>query len=257
MLYPFTDNYIDSTAISSQDKAEYNQMIRDKIAGKEVHPNSEHQIKTCELLQDIEDEYPREQDTAVFTLLHMMLQAQEESLRQQHRHTILTPGERLEVSLFKGGISVLIDRYLVRKELTKEELIFYLGMGFFLQLADDLQDIGSDSEQGYQTLLTLDLSTKKEEEAVNKLIHFIHNIMEAYHAENDTFKDFVRSNCYQLIFTSLAGSKKFFSVEYAGQIEKYLPVTYDFLEEWRSSFIINKDEKTQAQYMQLLDHIIF
>lgn len=187
----------------------------------------------------------------------MMLSAQEDSIRQQHTHTPLTDEERLNVSLFKGGISVLIDRFLVQKKLTREELIFYLGMGFYLQLADDLQDIRTDSDQGYQTLLTIDLSPLQEEKSVNKLIHFIHRIMEAYHAENDTFKNFVLSNCFQLIFTSLGGSKEFFTDHYAARIERYLPVTYSFLQEWRGSLVINQEPKTQEQYMNLLDRMIF
>lgn len=257
MLYPFTDNYIDNNEYSASDKVEYNQLIRDKIAGKEVHPRTDHQQKTCDLLQAIETEYPRENDSTVFTLLHMMLDAQEESIRQQQKGSLLTTEERLNISLYKGGISVLIDRFLVGKELTEEELIFYLGMGFFLQLADDLQDIKSDSELGYQTLLTVSLSYEEEEKAVNKIIHFILHIMEAYHAENNIFKNFVLSNCCQLIFTSIGGSKEFFSKEYINRIEKYLPVTYAFLEASKKNILINQDVKVQQQYINLMDHIIF
>jgi hypothetical protein len=253
MLYPFTDNYIDNKNYSAQEKLEYNQIIRDKIQGKEVHPKSMHQRKTCELLQAIEAEYPRDIDTTVFTLLLMMLEAQEDSIRQQNKGLPLTVEESLDISLYKGGISVLIDRFLVKKELTEDELIFYLGLGFFLQLADDLQDIEEDSLQGYQTIFTLDLHPEQEEKIVNKMIHFVYQIMRTYQSENDIFKNFILANCYQLINTSMAGSKKFFSKDYLDKSEKYLPVTYPFLDNFQKNLNANKDLKIQDKYMKLLD----
>lgn len=256
MLYPFTDNYIDSDDFTSEEKEEYNRIIRDTIAGADVHPKSAYQQKTYELLKDIESEYPREKDTAIYTLLNMMLNAQEDSIRQQHKGTPLTAEERLDISLYKGGISVLIDRYLVGRELTENEIVFYLGMGFFLQLADDLQDIKTDSRQGYQTLLTLNLFFEQEEKIVNKMLSFIHHIMTAYHAENDTFKNFILSNCYLLVFTSIGESREFFSQQYLDRAEKHLPVTYAFLEDRQKNLISNQDKKMQEQYINLLDHFI-
>jgi hypothetical protein len=148
-----------------------------------------------------------------------MLEAQEDSIRQQNKGSILTEEERLDISLYKGGVSVLIDRYLVNKPLTDEEMNFYLGLGFFLQLADDLQDIKTDGEQNWQTLLTLDRNPLQKEKSINKLLHFIHNIMNSYQAENNRFKDFVLGNCYQLIYTSVIGSKEYFTEEYLNKIE--------------------------------------
>ena len=268
MLYPFTDNYIDSINYSDKEKTEYNKIIRDKIEGKEVHPKSMHQRKTCELLQAIESEYPRDNDSTVFTLLLMMLEAQENSIRQQYKMNWqanslvmkkdlpLTAGERLDISLYKGGISVLIDRFFVQKEITEDEWIFYLGLGFFLQLADDLQDIKNDSMQGNQTIFTVDLHHGQEKKIVNKMLHFVHHIMDAYQAENDIFKNFILSNCYQLIYSSAIGSKEFFSKDYLDELEKYLPVTYPFLENTKKNLIENKDTKIQDRYMKILDDII-
>ncbi|MHB8129841.1 MAG: hypothetical protein ACYDEX_12660 [Mobilitalea sp.] len=256
MLYPFTDNYIDSTKYSAKEKLAYNQIIRDKIEGKEVHPISIHQRKTCNLLQAIESEYPRDIDSTIYELLLMMLEAQEDSIRQQNKGILLTADERLDISLYKGGISVLIDRFFVKKELTKEDYIFYLGMGFFLQLADDLQDIKEDSMQGHQTIFTIDLHCEQEEMIVNKMLHFIHQIMADYQADNDIFKNFVLTNCYQLIFTSAVGSKEFFSPKYLGQLEKHLPITYPYLENMRSGKFENKDIKIQDKYMKMLDEIL-
>jgi len=256
MLYPFTDNYIDNPQCSDRDKIQYNQIIRDKIAGKEVHPESMHQQKTCELLSAIESEYPRDSDSTIFTLLSLMLEAQEDSLRQQTKGASLSLSERLDISLYKGGISVLIDRFFVKKEITEDDLDFYLGFGFFLQLADDLQDIREDSRAGHQTIMTIDVRSGYEEKTANKMLHFVHQILEAYQPENDIFKNFVLNNCYQLICFAIVGSREFFSQEYLENLEKYLPVTYPFLGKMSRKQNNNKDFKIQDKYMRIMDEMI-
>lgn len=256
MLYPFTDNYIDSKSHTTQEKAEYNDIIRAQIEGRKVVTKTVHQKKTCDLLRAIESEYPRDEDNSAYLLLLMMLEAQENSIRQQHRKTLLTPEERLDISLYKGGISVLIDRFFVRKGLNDEELILYLGFGFFLQLADDLQDIKIDSEQGYQTILTVDLSPVQEERIVNRMLNFVHNTLGVFRAENNLFKNFVLDNCYQLILTSVVRSREFFSPQYLQQIEQYLPVKMNYLEQVREGFFVPKHSKLHKRYLKILDQVI-
>ncbi len=256
MLYPFTDNYIDSMKPSSDEKKEYNRLIRDKLMGREVHPACDHHKKTCDLLQAIATDYPREKDDRIYTLLLMMLEAQEESLRQQNQTIILSEEERLDISLFKGGVSVLVDRFLINKELTPADLHFYMGFGFYLQLADDLQDIKEDSRKGHQTLFTVDLSKEREEKLVNKLLHFLNGIMNTYSAENDTFKNFVLESSNQLIYTSLCGSKEFFSREYQDRIEKYLPITLSYLEATKANSLDRQNDKVQDNYIKILDLLI-
>lgn len=256
MLYPYTDNYIDSSHISEKEKQQYNQMIKDKLEGKKVNPVTIHHQKTCELLQMIEDRYPREEKPSIFLLLLMMLEAQEYSLSQQKLQTQLTVEERLKISLYKGGTSVFIDRYFVDREITKDDLIFYLSFGFFLQLADDLQDIKSDSTYGNQTLFTVDFHYDQEEKLVNKLFHFLHRIINNYPMDHNNYKEFMLTNCCQLIFSSIAGSKEFFSKEYLNQLERYLPVTYPFMENMQINRFEHIDLLTEDKYMQVLDIMI-
>lgn len=256
MLYPFTDNYIDSRNCSDLEKKEYNRMIRDKLNGKMIHPANEYQLKTSELLQFIEKEYPRDKDNTVFQLLLMMLDAQENSIRQQHNSMNLSTEERMDISIYKGGISVLMDRFFVHKDITEEDLLFYLKFGFFLQLADDLQDIKEDSIHGNKTLFTIDLSFENEENLVNKMLHYVHQIFETFHVENIIFKNFILRNCYLLIYTSVTGSKEFFSNDYLGSIERYLPVSFNFLDHLLSNRLENQNINVQDHYMMLLDELL-
>lgn len=256
MLYPVTDNFIDSKMNSPKDKQEYNQIIRDKIEGKEVHPKSPHQLKTCELLQAIETQYPRISKPEIYQLLLMMLEAQEISISQQNKDLSLTLDNRLDISIYKGGISVLIDRYFVDLEITEEDFIFYLTFGFFLQLADDLQDIKEDSLLGNQTIFTLELHSAEAEKIVNKMLHLVHHLFSTYQAPNDDYKYFILTNCYLLMYTSVIGSKEFFSNEYLKNIEKYLPTSFPFLENLLNNRIENKDRKLQNKYIHILDEML-
>ncbi|MGF7142163.1 hypothetical protein HNQ56_000573 [Anaerotaenia torta] len=282
MLYPFTDNYIDSSQRSPEEKLEYNQLIRDTILGNTVRPKNPHHHKTCELLRAIISQYPREADDRIYTLLLMMLEAQEDSLRQQSPTAKLTGEQRLDISLFKGGVSVLIDRFLVNKELTQADCNFYLGFGFFLQLADDLQDIGEDSGKGYQTLFTLDTSAQQTERLVNKLLNYLHTIMASYCGQNNsmpasghgigtvqqeapslppaqinnTFIDFILTSSKLLILTSLFGSREFFSADYLNRMERYLPVSVSFLEMAKANSPELQDPASQENYIRMLELLI-
>lgn len=256
MLYPFTDNYIDSPNYTSKEKQEYNQLIRDKILGKKVSPKSSHQKKTCRLLSHIEDMYPRNLDSSVFTLLDIMLEAQEESLFQQKSDLFLSYEKRLDISIYKGGVSVLLDRFFVDKPITREDYLFYLAFGFFLQLADDLQDISEDTTSRNQTLFTLGETPEDKEKTVNKLLHFLSSIMKTYHTANDTFKDFIFENCCQLIFSSVTGSKAFFTETYVKQMEENLPVSLSFMEDLKKTPFDAGDIKNQKKYLKILDVMI-
>jgi hypothetical protein len=256
MLYPFTDNYIDNNSLSATDKIAFNRMIRDKIESRMVSPRSEHQKKTCRLLQYIGDLYPVNHDTPVSQLLLMMLDAQETSIRQQNRELPLTFQECLDISVYKGGISVLLDRVFVHKECTHEDIIFYLDFGFFLQLVDDLQDIREDSDLGASSIFTIDLRNSHEELTVNKLLHFLHKIMEGYTSENERLKQFLLMNSYLLIYSSVIRSKEFFSKEYLTELEQYLPVTCTYWDSLHQNRIETMDYDIQAKYIHMLDELI-
>lgn len=255
MLYPFTDNYIDNTGLSASEKEAYNNMIRDKILGKAVNPESSHQIKTCKLLDYIESEYNRSLDTCIYSLLLMMLEAQELSMSKQKRRD-LTEKDILHISIYKGGLSVLIDRFLINKELTGEDIFFYLSFGFFLQLADDLLDIKEDIKAGSQTVFTYHASCNQTEQMVNKLFHYVHNLFHSYSALNEDFKNFVLSNCYFLILYGVSENSEFLSPSFQNKLEQYFPVRFSCLTNVNKKLMQYKESNIQNNYKKLLDEIL-
>ena len=140
--------------------------------------------------------------------------------------------------------------------MTREDYLFYLGFGFFLQLADDLQDIGEDFKRGGQTLFTLSLQEDALEKLVNKLLHFVHNLCSSFCPENTAFLQFVRNSSYQLIAMSLNRSREYFSADYIRQMETSFPVSFACLEQGRQGPFGNLDSTDQKKYQRVIDALL-
>lgn len=93
------------------------------------------------------------------------------SLRQQgHR---LDDESLLQISVEKGGTSVLTDAYLVRGGLAPDDADFAFGYGVLLQLMDDLQDFPQDLKHDHATLVTRQAALGSVESVVRRLRSFV------------------------------------------------------------------------------------
>lgn len=244
MLYPYTDNYIDSPDCSPSDQKTFHVFIERKLKGEAVIPSNQAQRQTGELLDAIEAFYPRGKHSDIYDGLLMMLEAQDQSLTQSQ--SALSEEEILDISVYKGGVSVLLDRFLVEKELTEEEIRFYLAYGLFLQFADDLQDITSDEAAGSRTVLNLHADSDAKEKTVNKILHFLHIIIttwlpsprtvrantqpaSAAADSDDRFTAFLLHQCYLLILASVWRSREHFTAAYLEKTEHAMPVSFRYL----------------------------
>ena len=231
MLYPVTDNYIDG-GFSDNEKRSFNKMIHDKLCGLPVSPPTARERQTCALLDCIESVYPRNEQNEIYLLLSLMLEAQQGSLVQQNKRNMLTEEKLIAISLYKGGVSVLIDRYIADARINDRELRFYLGYGFILQLADDLQDISVDLREGNQTLFTLGSGSKTPEKVVNQLLHFTDRLFSEHELPNEEFQIFMRQSTVYLILMSANMSREHFSESYLKTLEQHCPVSFSFLERY-------------------------
>ncbi len=255
MLYPFTDNYIDGT-VSVQEKQQYNIMIRNQIKQNPIKTTTLHEKKTCQLLDMIEAEFPVADDTSMEMLLEMMLDAQVDSLKQQSSEYALSYEDRLDISICKGGLSVFIDRLLIKHPIAAEDLDFYLGFGLYLQLADDLQDIEEDYTNGSQTIFTCNLQQEAVEKTINQLLQFVTNLVNHFSFTSKELQEFVLYASQQLIFTSVVRSRKYVSEAFLCKIEQYLPVTMQYYEESRSHMQNQQSQKNEKRIFQMLDELI-
>ena len=245
MLYPYTDNYIDNPDIPQEKKEKYNQMIADCIKEKSIFAKEPHFQKTCDLLNFVTHFYEKEERIDIQNGLLFMLDAQKKSLSQTHKsgQALLTKDEIFKISSYKGGISVLIDRFYVPKTLSPQDFVFYLSYGFFLQLADDLQDITEDRNTGRQTLFTygsfegydMDAQKTHNEKILNQLFHYLHSIMAEYPMSNPELKSFIERNCHLLLLYSAFMTPENFHDAYLEQFVPFLPLSLAFILEQRKA----------------------
>eukprot|EP01087_Luapelamoeba_hula_P016772 TRINITY_DN5184_c0_g2_i1.p1 TRINITY_DN5184_c0_g2~~TRINITY_DN5184_c0_g2_i1.p1 ORF type:complete len:703 (-),score=121.93 TRINITY_DN5184_c0_g2_i1:156-2264(-) len=154
LLYPYTDNYLDDDSISGADKKIFQDLFTRRLAGENVEARSEAEQKIWNCVTLIENRFNRKEFPNAFNSLIAINEAQTKSLQQ---HSKNVPPEELimEISMEKGGTSVLADGYLVNGDMTEEEALFAFGLGVALQLVDDLQDTSRDIAVHQHTLFTL------------------------------------------------------------------------------------------------------
>lgn len=259
MLYPYTDNFLDDPQRSMEEKKHYNLFIRQKISGQPIAAVSVHEEKTSLLLDAIADAYPAKTSQDGFDAgadirqgLLLMLEAQELSQRQCASPE-LAKEDILDISIYKGGLSVLIDRYFIDLPLTEEDVLFYFGFGFLLQLCDDLQDIGQDKETGSRTLLSICDTFPDTEAAVNRIFSYTAALFKHCPGKNSAFRTFLLQNCYELILSSAIGSAAWFDPSYQKKLESFLPVSLTFMEEQKSRIPAAFPVSGQEQVMEMLD----
>lgn len=154
LLYPHTDNYLDDPAISGAAKREFNGRLKARLEGRSVEPGNPAEKAVFDLVAVIEGEYERTSHPRVFESLAEIHRAQVESLG------LLRPGgsafeaDVLGISLDKGGTSVLADAFLVAGSLDPARVEFAYGLGAFLQLMDDLEDVFEDLKAGRMTVFS-------------------------------------------------------------------------------------------------------
>lgn len=252
LLYPYTDNYIDEKRHTRQQKEAYNNMIYDVLHDMPVMPKERLEEKTCKLLHRLVDSYVGEKKKEIQSLLLWMLEAQNNSIHQQteewkkENQPKLTREEILQISVYKGSLSVLIDYFFTTMELKEEEICFYMKFGFFLQLADDLQDRKEDQKNGSQTLMVFCEKQEELEKVVNRLLHYVHLIFEEFTPINDSLKVFMMEHCYSLVIGAAIADREDFSEKYLAQLERFFPVHMEYMQKQRK--IPPKKEKQFQQF---------
>lgn len=251
MLYPYTDNYIDAPCRSREELLHYTKLVRDKIMGKSCNPVTEHDKKTVELLSLLEKSHSRSDD--LYKGLLLLLEAQRDSQKQSDREQPLTADGVLTVTLLKGGISVLLDRYFIGLPLTEKDYEFYYGFGFLLQLCDDLQDIACDRKSGCRTVFSMSSSKEETIQNVNRLIHFMKRLLDSCVCVREELREFLIRNCLLLILISAAGSREYMTEEWLAWLEGRLPVSVDYLQELKRSFTQGDLKKNKKDMMRMVD----
>lgn len=234
MLYPYTDNYLDSIEVNKDKKIEFNNRFTNRLEGKRIIANGYHEEQVYDLVKLIEDEFDREKYPEVYRSLNLIHNAQINSLRQQEYNSIPYEKDILGISIEKGGASVIADGNLIRGEMTKSEEMFSWGYGFLLQLGDDLQDIKDDLKNNHITIMSQIAGKYYLDEVVNKLINLTIKVVddaECFVCKNaNELKELIKNNCIYMILFAIVDNKEYFTQEYLDSVKNYLPFTIEFCE---------------------------
>lgn len=262
MLYPYTDNYLDDPALSNSQKLAFSQRFNQRLEGDAVRPENAHEARIFDLVGLIEAEYDRRLYPQVFHSLLAIQRAQTRSL------ALLQPGaapytlDVLGISLEKGGTSTLADGYLAAGNLTPLQAEFAFGLGAFLQLGDDLEDVLEDRRAGIQTVFSQVAGRWPLDILTNRTMHFglrIFDLLDDLGA-SPVLCQFVRQCTFQPFVTAVHRARKLYTRPYLRQIEQRSAFCYRHIEKqgrWLhhqqkglfaalEGFLLNEDEHNGA-----------
>jgi hypothetical protein len=234
MLYPYTDNFLDNPEVNSEEKIKFNKRLSKVLNGEKLTPTNFIEEKVFSLVGQIESQYCRDRFPEVFDSLRLIQEAQTESIKQD-KDELLTYDKILPISFFKGGTSVLADAFLVKGNLNIKEMHFAFSYGSFLQLLDDLQDVGVDKKHNHQTLFSIRNNNELIDDEVRSLISFIFKANTT--DESDTqimslMKEVINSCTLVMVMDAAGRNPRLISSRLYKELESYSKVRLSFYKEF-------------------------
>jgi len=233
LLYPYSDNYLDSEDVSAEAKLRFSERFRSRLRGEGLRAQDYREAALWTLVRLIEEQYPPAHYPQVFDCLLAIHRAQEESLAQQRRCSHHDDAGLLRMSCAKGGTSVLADACLAHGWLNEEESRFSFEWGVLLQLGDDLQDVREDLRRGSVTLFSrAALLGRPLDALVIQLLNFSEKVgarMDHLPNGSQAFKKLLRMSWRSLIIGAVANSHEYFSPAFIEQAESWSPFRFAFL----------------------------
>lgn len=230
LLYPYSDNYLDDPALSAETKAAFNTRFARRLRGECVTPINDRERAICELIGMIEQQYDRAAYPRVYASMLAIHRAQVKSLRQLRHAASPYEMDVLGISFEKGGASVLADGYLVAGDLTAPQAEFIFGWGTFVQLADDLQDLGTDLRNGAQTIFTQTARRWNLDGLTARLFRYGARVLEGLDCFDasglEPFKEVMHRSAVVLVLDAVAPVTHLHSRGYIRELEMYSPFRF-------------------------------
>jgi hypothetical protein len=252
MLYPYTDNYLDDPAISRDEKVAFNNRLASRLSGESTAPRNEHEGKVYELVGMIEGQYPRSEYPQVFESLLAIHRAQEKSVLLLRSDAAPYEIDVLDISLEKGGTSVLADGYLVAGSLSQSQTEFMFGYGAFLQLGDDLQDVNCDRGDGLLTIFSQTAGRWPLDGLTDRTFHFGSRVLDRLNAFDtpgiEPLKELIRISGLSLVRNAAGRARRLYSKDYVRLLEAHSPMRFRALDRSR-----RRMGKQQVSMMQMVE----
>jgi hypothetical protein len=233
MLYPYTDNFLDTDGVSETQKQGTNDKLEKRLAGETVRSETPLENRLFRLVEMIERQYDRKRYSMVYESLLGIHAAQVRSMRQDSVSP-LSWDEIMDISADKGGCSVLADGCLVKGSLSDGEAVFIFCFGLLLQLADDLQDAAEDRRNGHNTIFTAKNGTSVQG-LTNRLINYSCRLLDndrVFAGNNaDQMKRIIKDSVILLIMGAAACNSSLYEKAYLNELEKYSPLGFKTMRE--------------------------
>ena len=130
---------------------------------------------------------------------------------------------------------MLANGYIVAdNELTPRQVRFLFGLGVFLQMVDDLQDLKVDCKNSNTTIFTLAADNELALESLaNRAIsfgNFAMTFLDAFPApETNPLKEVMQLSVARLIIGAVSLNQQCFLSDYLGELEAHFPFRFSHL----------------------------
>ena len=233
LLYPYSDNYLDSEKSPPAESLSSARAFAIVSAACPSRRATAMRSAVWAMVRLIEEQFSRHRFPRVFESLLAIHQAQENSMAQLKRSPRASDLELLRLSCAKGGTSVLADACLSHGFLSDEEARFAFDWGVLLQLGDDLQDVEDDMKHGAATLFSRAAAAGLPlDNLVRQLLAFSEKVadqIEQLPHGDPALKRLLRMSWRSLILMAVARSHRLFSREFLTEFEPASPFRFDFL----------------------------
>lgn len=234
LLYPYSDNYLDDTTVSADEKKLFNERFGKRLAGESVSPQNKCEKIIFDLVRKIERQWNRKKFPQVFESLLAIHSAQIKSIDLLKSNKDI---DVLGISFEKGGASVLADGYLIAGNLSEKQKLYLFGHGIWLQLVDDLQDVALDKKSGLMTVFSQISNPMHMEEIVNKTWHFGGKILELLNGfpgnQINTVLNLKRHSHELLFLDAINRAAKYLDRSYTENASMFFPFRFTRVQELR------------------------
>ncbi|MGQ8335504.1 class 1 isoprenoid biosynthesis enzyme [Sunxiuqinia sp. A32] len=246
MLYPYTDNYIDDPSVSSFEKYQFSIRFADRLAGANIQAINEQEVKIFRMVEIIEAEWDRQVYPTVYDSLLEIHRAQTTSAKLIAGNDNLSPQEAFKICIDKGGASVVADGYLIFGTLSNQQESFFYDYGAYLQLLDDIQDVGDDLKDGLHTWHGFQAQYEHMEYALNKTWAsgqmVLNRVNDLNIERGEVFKSLMSKSIDLFLIEAVIANGQYFSEDYSQKFEKYSPFSFSFVKKRSGSFTPFQDQ---------------
>jgi len=237
LLYPYSDNYLDDPQVPAQTKATFHERLARRLADRNVAPTNAQEQTIWALVSLIEGQFEPARHPQVFASLLAIHHAQNKGVGLLRRDASPYEVDVLGIGLEKGGASVLADGYLVAGSLTQAQGECLFGLGAFLQILDDLQDVEQNRKEGLLTVFSQTSGRWPLDGLTNRTFHFGDRVLQGLDCFDapglEPLKDLMRKSTALLLVEAAGRAERLYTRPYRRDLETCSPFRFSALNKHR------------------------